>query len=156
MQIANFIPQGGHFLMLGFDESLYEALRDRDWTGIIASNPGSHGMLDKRDLDGKVTFIEGWINHTPDFQRRLDGLWVKPTTVDDIMHQWGDKRFDMIVICVPMMVRELWQTDKVQAHLPKDYLLKDDGWNQPTIAKARDRGYNQLNADNGWLLLRHS
>lgn len=154
MNVAYSLPDNGRFLMLGCDLKLFELLRGRGWEGIMVFPPGTwEHPLDDRDFEGKIMFVEGWINPESHIVRMADGIWIKPITVADIFNQFGDKRFDLIAISESMIIRKLWETEQVQVHMPRFHLLKDDGWNQPVREKAPKLGYAHMDLEDDWLLL---
>lgn len=154
MNIANMLPGNGRFLMLGFNLSLFEMLRERGWEGIMVFPPGTlKRPIDDRDFDGKIMLLEGWLQPEGHIVRMVDGVWIKPITVADIFDQFGSKPFSLIAISEPMIIRKLWETPQVQVHMPRFHLLKDDGWNQPVEAKAPSLGYSAMKCEGDWLLL---
>lgn len=154
MNVSHVLPAKGRFLMLGYDEVLFHLLRERGWTGIVVFPPGTFQRpLSERDFDGEIMLIEGWLQPEGHIVRMMDGVWIKPITVEDIFNQFGAEPFSLIAISETMIIRKLWETPQVQVHMPRFHLLKDDGWNQPVVAKAPTLGYSTMGLEGGWLLL---
>ena len=142
----------GRFLMLGYCADALGLLKVARWTGLAVCP--NWGKLSDDDYYGEITYIDGQLYQENHFQRNMDGVWFKPLTVQDVFMQWGGWYFDIILIDVPMFTRLLWYTPQLQDHLPRYYILKDDGHNAALMDQAKDRGYFCF-LDGEWLVLRH-
>ena len=142
----------GRFLMLGKCDAEIAAFKAEKWSGIVVAP--NWAQLNDEDYYSEISYLEGHLYQEAHFQRDVRGIWLKPLMVEDIFAQWGDKRFDIIVIDVPSLTHTLWFLDCIQEHLPRFYVIKNDGYNDPVIARAKDRGYWVL-FDDDWIIMRH-
>jgi hypothetical protein len=142
----------GRFLMLGKCDAELSTLKAAGWSGVAASQ--SWGALKDDDYYGSVTFIDGMLHYSAQFTQTMQGTWVKPVTPQEIMDQFGDPKFDLVLINVEMMTRYLWYLPQIQDHLPRYYVISDDGHSEDAIQHAKDRGY-WVHRAGEWLIMRH-
>jgi hypothetical protein len=155
MNCAVAFPRVGNFLMLGKCDDELHQLEGLGWKGICVVPPRTFTTLNDEQYYGNITYIEALLSNDSHFTRVMEGYWVKPLTIEDIFRQYGSWRFDLIIIKVEMMTRYLWYDKTTQDHLPRWYLIEEDGHNEGVIKVAQDRGYD-VYRDGDWLIMRHN
>jgi hypothetical protein len=152
---SELITIPGRFLVLGNCEKELTQLIENKWCGIAVLPPNTWGSnsLPDEEYYGDVQYIEAHLSNDSHFTRLMQGYWIKPLTVRDIFDAYGAARFDLIIIDVPMMTRNLWYSDQVQVHMPKCHLIREDGHNEAVIKKAHELGYASRVIEGEWLLI---
>jgi len=151
VKLSELVFSSTRFLMLGKCDKELQLFREMGCEGIAVN--AAPGDLSDEDYYGRITFIDGNLNHEAHFTRLMNGKWVKPLTVKDIFDQWGDKKYNLIMIDVPMLTRYLWYSEQIQVHMPKYHLLREDGHNEAVVEKAKQLGYAAIVIEGDWLLL---
>lgn len=151
MKLSDLLSTPGRFLMLGKCIPELEALKAAKWVGIAVHE--SWGKLNDDDYYGEIKYLDGYLSTTSHFMRLIDGTWIKPVTVKDIFDQWGGDRYDLIIIKVPALTRNLWYSEQIQVHMPKYHLIEEDGHNEAVIQQAQGLYYASKVIEGEWLLM---
>lgn len=155
MNLSDLLSTPGRFLMLGKCDAELAKLAEAKWSGICVVPPGTWGekQLSDDQYYGNVAYIEAQLGGDSHFTRRMEGYWVKPLTVREIFDQYGSDKFNIIIINVPMMSRQLWESQQVQVHMPRYHLIPEDGHNEAVVEVAKHMGYGSRVIEGDWLLM---
>jgi hypothetical protein len=156
MTLDDIVRAKGRFLYMGDRGRVLDALRNAGWEGVSINPPGSWGNspLPDEEYYGGIRYVEAVLSVESHFLRLLEGYWVRAVTIREVFDQWGSPQFDLICITDQMNGRALWNTEQIQLHLPKWYVLPDDGNNAEVVEHAHKRGYSSKRIDGQLLVLR--
>lgn len=151
MKFSDLLSSPGRFLMLGKCVEELQALKAAKWSGLAFHE--SWGKLSDEDYYSDIKYFDGYLSTSSHFMQLIDGTWVKPITVKDIFDQFGGDRYDLIIIKVPGLTRNLWYSEQIQVHMPRWHVIEEDGHNEAVIEQAHTLHYASRQMEGDWLLM---
>ena len=139
----------GRYLVFSAGAALAEDLEATGWSGVcVAPRPPECEVPQDR------VHIAAHIGPDAHIVKMLAGFWVRAITPDEVFTQFPGP-YDLVAAVGTGRDREIWQSDKVFNHLPKLYVLAEDGHNEGIVQTGRNRGYTPLIVD-GFLVMVHT
>lgn len=140
------VRSNAHVMVLGnVGVSALQELVDRGRSGLLVTDLSAVGVQG-------LEMIQARIGHDPCMVKMIDGYWLRPITLPEIINQLPGP-YDAVISCLHDRDRMVAQSETLKAMYPQALAYPEDGNNDGVVAEYRRRGYRSEVTADGWLIL---